>query len=240
MARIARSWPIKSSNGVMSAVQVKGRNDRSQRHASLSGGTSFTGTGSTTGQPGFTTVPGRTGAGGRTTGGSGVAISSTNFLAATYGNPLYPGRPGSTNISPLAGGGFGQSSFGATTTGGTARAATTTAGRTGATTGLGGRTGGTAGVSGLTPAGQIYPITFTTEVKFPVAPIRAPEVRAELQGLINRTSALRQPTNVRIEFDGAIVILRGRVADDDERRLVEGMVRMEPGVREVRNELTIP
>jgi osmotically-inducible protein OsmY len=36
------------------------------------------------------------------------------------------------------------------------------------------------------------------------------------------------------------VILRGRVADDDERRLAEGMVRMEPGVREVRNELIIP
>jgi hypothetical protein len=95
-------------------------------------------------------------------------------------------------------------------------------------------------VSGLTPAGQIYPITFTTEVKFPVTPIRPPEVQAELQGLINRTSALRQPTNVRIEFDGATVILRGRVADDDERRLVEGMVRMEPGVREVRSQLTIP
>ena len=40
IARIARSWPIKSSSGVISAVQVNGRKDKSQRQASFSAGTS--------------------------------------------------------------------------------------------------------------------------------------------------------------------------------------------------------
>jgi hypothetical protein len=40
MARIARSWPMKSSNGVISAVHVKGRNDKSQYQVSFSAGTS--------------------------------------------------------------------------------------------------------------------------------------------------------------------------------------------------------
>ena len=205
--------------------------------SSFSGGTgnTFSGGGSISGNPGTTTVPGRTGAGGRTLGGTGVSISPTNFLAATYGNPLYSGRPGSTNISPLSGGGFGQPSFGATTTGTTGRT-------TGTNLNAGRMTGGTATVgTNLNAATQsIVPITYTTEIRFPVTPIQPPQVQADLQALINRTTALRQPSNVRIEVNGDVVIIRGRVADDDERRLVEGMVRMEPGIRQVRNELTIP
>jgi len=42
-----------------------------------------------------------------------------------------------------------------------------------------------------------------------------------------------------VEAQGEVIVLRGRVADEDERRLVEGMVRLEPGVHEVRNELEI-
>jgi hypothetical protein len=150
---------------------------------------------------------------------------------------MYSGRPGSTNISPAAGG-FGQPSFGATTTGGTATAARTGAA---ARTGLGGLAG-RAAVN--TNAGNITnygsPITFTVDVRFAAPPIQSPQLQADLQGLIVRTPFLKQPNGVRIEVSGSTVILRGRVADDDERRLIEGMVRMEPGVREVRNELTIP
>jgi hypothetical protein len=186
------------------------------------------------------TTSGRTGAGGRATGGA-VQIDSTNFLANTYANPLYTGRPGSTNISPAAGG-FGQPSFGTTTTGGTA-----TAGRTGATN-LAGRTGtalgGRANVGTNTGTGNITnygsPITFALDVRFAAPAIQSPQLQADLQSLLGRTPFVRQPDAVRIEVIGSTVVLRGRVADDDERRLIEGMVRMEPGVREVRNELTFP
>jgi hypothetical protein len=40
MARIALSWPIKSSSGVISAVQVNGKKDRSQRQVKFSAGIS--------------------------------------------------------------------------------------------------------------------------------------------------------------------------------------------------------
>jgi len=39
MAQIARSWPIKSSSGVISEVQVNGRKDKSQRQFNCSVGT---------------------------------------------------------------------------------------------------------------------------------------------------------------------------------------------------------
>ncbi len=198
---------------------------------SISGGTSFAGGGTGfTGMTGGSTVPGRTGAGGRSTGGAGVTISPTNFLSASYGNPLYPGRPGSTNIAPAAGG-FGQPSFGSTTTGGRTQ--------TGGRAGMG---GGTASVSsnfgrlGLVNS----PITFATVVRFPMPRVQAPQVQTQLQALIDRSAALKLPGAVRVEVQGNKVILRGRAADDDDRRLVEGMVRLEPGVHQVINELRVP
>jgi hypothetical protein len=199
------------------------------------GGSSFSGT-SMTGGTGLlgstTTVAGRTGPGGRATGGS-VQISPTNFLSSTYANPLYPGRPGSSNIAPAAGG-FGQPSFGNVTTSNT----TTTPG---GLTGRGG-IGGTASVnSSYGPVGSVVsPISFTAQVRFPAPPIQSPRLQADLQGFIDRASIIRQPGNVRIEVNGSTVILRGRAADDEERRLIEGMIRLEPGVHEVVNQLTVP
>lgn len=194
------------------------------------GGMSFTGTPTSTGT-------GRTGAGGRAIGGTGVSISPTNFLAATYGNPLYNGRPGSTNISPKAGGGFGQPSYGNVTTTGT----TTPGGRTGlggtASINRGGLTGGVGGLNG--GYGEVAPITFTAQVRFNSPPVVAAQVQTDLQNLISRTT-ITNPSEVRVEVVGSTAILRGRVASDDERRLVEGIVRLEPGIHDVKNELTIP
>jgi BON domain len=181
---------------------------------SLSGGAGISG--------GTNTVAGRTGAGGRVTNGA-VTISSTNFLSTSYGNPMYNGRPGTSNASPTAGGGFGQPSFGMTTT-----TTTTTRPRTTGTATI------TYGAVGSTIANQL---SFATEVKFAAPPIKPTQMQLDLQGLVSRTSALKKPSDVRVEVVGNMVILRGRVADDDERRTVEGMMRLEPGVHEVRNEL---
>lgn len=196
-----------------------------------SGGNSFTGGGtqSFTGGTGGSTGGG---AGGRTGGtGTGTTFtpSTTGVFAKYYSNPLYPGRPGSTNISNKTVGGFGQPSFG-TATASTQRS---TAGQTG-------RTGTTNRNQNSSNQANIAPITYAMEVKFQ-APIVAPaRLQTDLQSLLGRSASLRSAGNVRIEVAGTVVILRGRVADDDERRLVEGMVRMEPGVREVQNELTVP
>jgi hypothetical protein len=175
----------------------------------------------------------RTGAGGRPIGGSGgVTISPTNFLAATYANPMYFGRPGATGAFTQGAAGFGQPSYGTVSTTvvqTTGRGANT--GRTGSAT-VGGFTGMTGGTGS--------PITYATLVRFSAPPIVDSRLRADLQGMLSRTTAIRQPSTVTIEVVGDTVILRGRVADDDEKRLVEGMVRLEPGVHEVRNELEVP
>jgi osmotically-inducible protein OsmY len=148
------------------------------------------------------------------------------------GNPLYSGRPGSTNLSPAGGGGFGQPSFGTTTT-------TTGAGARGGAGGVGaGGRGGTASV-GMSGQGNqsISQISHVAELKFPVAAIVSSQLQTELQGVISRSSMLSAPAGIKIEVAGSTVVIRGQAADDDEIRLVEGMIRLTPGVHEVRNEL---
>jgi osmotically-inducible protein OsmY len=74
-----------------------------------------------------------------------------------------------------------------------------------------------------------------------VPPIAATQVQSELQTLVSQsTLALKHPENVRVEVNGDTVILRGRVADEEERRLIVGMIRLEPGVHQVIDQLTVP
>jgi len=61
-----------------------------------------------------------------------------------------------------------------------------------------------------------------------------------LQGQLNRSSMWKAPPSITVEVIDGLVVLRGRVADPDDRRMAEAMVRLTPGVREVRNELTSP
>ena len=51
---------------------------------------------------------------------------------------------------------------------------------------------------------------------------------------------VKNPGGIAIEVEGGTVVLKGQVSDDDQRRLVEGMMRLTPGVRDVRNELKVP
>ena len=46
--------------------------------------------------------------------------------------------------------------------------------------------------------------------------------------------------SVQVQVDGSAVVLRGAVRDGDEARLVEGLVRLTPGVGRVANELSYP
>src|SRR5262249_12249996 len=48
---------------------------------------------------------------------------------------------------------------------------------------------------------------------------------------------LREKNGILMRVDGSTVYLKGQVADDSERRIVEGFVRTTPGVRDVVNEL---
>jgi len=64
-------------------------------------------------------------------------------------------------------------------------------------------------------------------------------LQAELRGVLENVSAISS-ANIQVVVAGPTVILRGRVADENERRLAEGLVRLTPGVHEVRNELRLP
>lgn len=203
------------------------------------GGTAFSGGGAGMAGGGRGGAAGGRGAAGGT---GGFQISPTNFLSRTFANPMYVGRPASTNPSlgepgvKLQGQGFAQPSFGTVTTITTTN--TGLGGRTG-TAAIGGR-GMTGGIGGLgSAASQTPDVSYTAVIRFAPPPVSVTVIRADLQGLLNRSSALSRPATVRVEADGDTIVLRGRVADEDEKRLVEGMVRLEPGVREVRNELEI-
>ena len=53
------------------------------------------------------------------------------------------------------------------------------------------------------------------------------------------TNAIANPAGIQVAVDGHTVTLRGTVANEDEARLVVGMVRLTPGVRVVKSELQL-
>jgi len=197
------------------------------------GGFGGTAGGSSTGSFGGTSS---LGGGGRTGGGgsSGGAFGSS-FGGGTQG---FGGLSGSTFGG--ASGGFGAGGFGGV--GG---------GRTGST-GFGGtagaRSGSTSGIMTYTttnfgPTNGVRSPNYVTVMQFQaptaVAGFNPAARNAELQQVITRSTAFTVPAAVTVASNGSGVVLRGRVANDDERRLAENMLRL-TGVREIRNELQVP
>ena len=189
--------------------------------------------------------------------GSGTvpsALNQSNILGGYYANPYYQGRASSSTIAP---GGFGAALYGSGGgTGGTGgfpqatgntinarsgNAAITTGGRTQQGGQAGGQQGGfgnTANQSGIViPLPRQIAYTATLSFKAPVATM--PQVATDLRATIDRSTMLANPRGVGLAMDGNVVVLSGSVASDDEVRLVEGMVRLTPGVRDVRNELKV-
>jgi osmotically-inducible protein OsmY len=65
-------------------------------------------------------------------------------------------------------------------------------------------------------------------------------VRSDLQSVIDRSSRLPSRGNIQVLSEGDTIVLRGQVASERERRLAEGLLRLSPGVRQIRNELRAP
>lgn len=196
------------------------------------------------------------------TGTAGGSVADPIF-GAFYANPYYQGLYQNATGGP---GGFGVPLLNTTGSVGTGLGSgigmrtTSTGVRTG-TTGLGGTTartgatgvgglGRTGGVGGLgntaTQSGVIVPlpvqITYPAIARFPTQPVAAPQLQADLSGMLARsTAAIANPAGVQVIPDVRNnVLLRGTVRDADEARLVEGMVRLTPGVGFIKNELTFP
>jgi hypothetical protein len=139
-------------------------------------------------------------------------------MGAYYGNPLAQGLSvNQTNIgTPLY------------TLTGTAQTSTTSRNSTNQGSGY---YGAPLGVRRL-PA-----YATTLKIKDMPPPESPLEVRADLQNMLARSGQLDSRDAVRILMDGQAVVLQGEVADEDERRLVENMVLLTPGVGAIRNEL---
>ncbi|MBN9521721.1 BON domain-containing protein [bacterium] len=159
-------------------------------------------------------------------------VQATNFLAPTFAELRAGGTLTNARNASYVPGGFGNPAFGTTGT----TATTTTTGRAG---GIGG-----TGATGQTtdPGGQLVQlprqIAYTAQLKFAVPPMPAPRLQADLRGVIDRAGLAGNPVGVQVVVDGNAVVLRGAVRDGDEARLVEGLVRLTPGVGRITNELT--
>jgi hypothetical protein len=80
--------------------------------------------------------------------------------------------------------------------------------------------------------------SFTTRIAFAVpAPAPRAAVQANLQQLIGAAEQLPSRTGIKVKWDGDTLVLQDQVSNNEERRVAESLVRLEPGVRTVRNEL---
>jgi hypothetical protein len=86
-----------------------------------------------------------------------------------------------------------------------------------------------------------HPASFVTTLDAPAPPdpATAAKLVAEAQQVVARSSALPSKNAIRVTSQDGMIVLRGEVADQRERRLAEGLVRLTPGVHDVRNELVV-
>ncbi|MEX0714408.1 MAG: BON domain-containing protein [Pirellulales bacterium] len=63
---------------------------------------------------------------------------------------------------------------------------------------------------------------------------------ARLTAVLERRLTRMEPfSSVDLRVEGGAAVLRGQVATEDDRLLAENLVRLEPGVSAIRNEITI-
>jgi len=175
---------------------------------------------------------------------------ATSIMGASFGNPLIYGL--SNNVTGTVGplisfpntgstGGrnstFGQPMYTISTTGANGLASV----RGGSATGLGGNT---ATITRTTPfyassVGVPKTAQYVTEPRFRAPQVPQAQIHADVSALIARSPRLESRARIQVLMDGPVVVLRGTVLDDEERQVAADMVRLTPGVSEVRNELTV-
>lgn len=211
--------------------------------ASSSIGTGNRATGSGQGASSGISTLGSATSGGGTGGGTGTGRggTSTPVIPATadpfrntYGNPYAIGL---SNVTTS----FVQSSTGVSGVGFGKAVNTFTA-----TTSIGGAGGGASSTINLNNEGfttygirraPLYSTVLGDDV--PLVKHNPVAVHQTLLSTLSQSTFLKDKGNVRVAVDGDTVLLQGQVANERERRLIEGFVRMTPGVRGVVNELTM-
>jgi osmotically-inducible protein OsmY len=75
--------------------------------------------------------------------------------------------------------------------------------------------------------------------RIPVNRPPAAQVSSQLAQRIQNSSWVKTESPLQVTLDQGTATLRGVVASDNDRRLVERMAKLEPGVRRVNNLLTV-
>lgn len=127
--------------------------------------------------------------------------------------------------------------------------------------GLGGLGGGLGGLGGLGGIGGLggglnnrnrtngfggqgnqqgkKPIRATVKPDFQISPNSIPAVTNRIEERISRSPIQQRLRNINIGVEGGEVTLRGTVATEADKRLMERLMKLEPGVDSVRNELVV-
>jgi hypothetical protein len=119
--------------------------------------------------------------------------------------------------------------------------------------GRGGTFGGGMNTMGRGGMGMTGTATGTTTGTLRPAPLYKPdsalaavvsgprtEVPAQLRTVIANASSLPNRSKIKLEMVGGTLVMSGEVATDSERALAETLLRFEPGVYNLQNQLTIP
>jgi hypothetical protein len=180
-------------------------------------------------------------------GRAGGAQGNGNMFTAYYANPYAIGltvydTTSQTMNARLGNTGFGTPVYNATggAAGGRGGLGTNTAANTFA---AGGRSGGGIGGANSNQSGVLIPIpvqiAYVSEFRFTPPPIPVGKIQSDLRASLDNTSLIANSKAVEVITDAKNnVILRGKVKDEDEVRLIEGIVRLTPGVGDIKNELT--
>lgn len=180
--------------------------------------------------------------------GNRGATANTTLFGRFYVNALGLGLPQGTGATATVA--FGTPLYsslytgtGTGTTGVPGATGTVGAGRlSGGTSGLGGGVGGiTAGFTPMNTNVNTYrrPPSYSTSVAFKYRPTPRTEVQSNLRQLLARSSDLAGNDSLQVLLDGQTFVLRGTVAEYQQSRLAENLLRLSPGVRNVRNEIQV-
>jgi hypothetical protein len=178
-------------------------------------------------------------------GNTGNTVSTSNFLAEYYGNPYYQGTLSNSQSNNNAPGGFGAVLFntGSSSGGGQIGFAGGASGGTASKGTTGGARGG-ASSANSSNQGIIIPlpvqISYAAIPKFKIDPVSATQLQTEIIRMLRASKDISYPASILIATEGNTVTIRGNAKDRDEARYVEGMIKMTPGVHQVKNELSYP
>ena len=86
---------------------------------------------------------------------------------------------------------------------------------------------------------QPISISYPAIATFPVTPVATPQLQADISGMIARTRAITNPAGITATVENGIVTLTGTVKDASEARTLASMILLTPGVRSVKNNLSI-